>query len=240
MNRYKFKDYPHIDSLFIEFESSTKYIHSVRKVNDKFSSRIEPYEPSIFIYSFFTFNSLYNIDWKETVKNNYKNITYNDGSERDRINDYIDFLWAENQETDIIKVFNYTLTKVIRQYLTTKGADDTLTNIPIWIQTNMSGFIYSSGEDIPQEKKFSKNQIYKFERILRNSFERGELDCQNMKHLAQIIYSVRCNLFHGAKDPEFFEENHQMERFVIYGAILTTINQLLFSTIHRQLSRCAH
>lgn len=240
MNRYKFKDYPHIASLSIEFESSTKYIHSVRKVNEKSSCRIEPYEPSMFIYSFFTFNSLYNIDWKETVNNNCKNITYNDGSERDRINDYLDFLWAENQEDDIIKVFNYTLTKVIRQYLTVKGVDDTPTNIPIWIQTNMVEFIYSSSEDIPQEKKFSKNQIYKFERILRNSFERGELDCQNMKHLAQIIYSVRCNLFHGAKDPEFFEENHQMERFVIYAAILTAINQLLFSTIHRQLSRCAH
>jgi hypothetical protein len=109
-----------------------------------------------------------------------------------------------------------------------------------WITTNMSDFILVFNEDNDKEEEFSDQDIDDFEKYIIKPFKKQNLELAEIKHIVNIIYLIRCNLFHGAKDPEFFEDNHQMERFVIYAAVLTAINQLLFSTIHRKLYRCAH
>lgn len=96
MRGLNFHSHPILDSLYIEFKSTTEYIHSVRRVKD--TNRIEPYEPSMFIFSYFTFNSLYNIYWSSTIKNGCKELITNYAkSETDRFQDYINFIWDLNK-----------------------------------------------------------------------------------------------------------------------------------------------
>lgn len=241
MQRFNFRSHPILDSLYIEFKSTTEYIHSVRRVNDNKHTRIEPYEPSTFIFSYFTFNTLYNINWRTTVLNGLRIVKSNNAKkETDRINDYLEFIWNNNKPDRIAVEFSSTIDHVIQQYLAEKGIGTHSTSSKDWIMTNMSDFILVFNEANSKEKKFKDEDIDKFEAYILKPFKNQNLDFSEIKYLVSIIYLIRCNLFHGAKDPEFFEENHQMERFVIYAAILTAINQLLFSTIYRQLSRCAH
>ena len=160
--------------------------------------------------------------------------------ETDRIDDYLEFIWNANKPNKIAIEFSKTIEHVIQQYLAEKGIAPHTISTSDWIKTNMSDFILAFNEDNDKENKFIDDDIDDFEEYIIKAFKNQSLDLSEIKHIVRIIYLIRCNLFHGAKDPEFFEENHQMERFVIYASILTAINQLLFSTIHRQLYRCAH
>lgn len=219
-----------IKSLYIEFRTSKEYIHSVRRVHEDNSRRLEPYEPSMFIYSFFTFNSLYNIDWKKTQYKDFKEIIQHSGSsERSRIRRYISFIWLHHTDNPSIE-FNRTFTQVIKQYLNEKGKP---ADIIEWIKCNMADFIYLPDVQNKNSNKFKEEDIRKFTNILINSLEHRSLDFNSIKDVTDIIYSIRCNLFHGAKEPEFFEERHQMERFVIYAAVLTAINQMYFNVIEK-------
>lgn len=247
MRGLNFHSHPILDSLYIEFKSTTEYIHSVRRVKD--INRIEPYEPSMFIFSYFTFNSLYNIYWSSTLKNGCKELITNYAkSETDRFQDYINFIWDLNKHNEITLVFNQTITQVIRQYLSEKGTDSDSVDIRQWIESMMNEFILSSNDinkDEQQtrskkEKKFEKTEIDNFTRFLIKPLDNEVLNISEIQHLVQIIYRIRCNLFHGAKDPEFFEQRHQRERFVIYAAILTAINQFFFKNIYKRLYKCAH
>ena len=172
MRGLNFHSHPILDSLYIEFKSTTEYIHSVRRVKD--INRIEPYEPSMFIFSYFTFNSLYNIYWSSTLKNGCKELITNYAkSETDRFHDYINFIWDLNKHNEITLVFNQTITQVIRQYLSEKGTDSDSVDIRQWIESMMNEFILSSNDinkDEQQtrskkEKKFEKTEIDNFTRI---------------------------------------------------------------------------
>lgn len=215
-----------IDSLQIEFNASREYIHSVRKVKDNNSNRIEPYEPSMFIYSFFTFNSLYNINWKKTQNENFKYIIHHEGiSERNRIKKYLSFIWLNHIGNPAIE-FNRTFIQVIMQYLNAKGKS---ANSIEWIKENMADFVYLPDIQNDNSNEFDEQTVVKFTNILLSSLENRYLDFKSICDITDLIYSVRCNLFHGAKDPEFFEKTHQMERFVIYAAVLTAVNQMYFN-----------
>jgi hypothetical protein len=164
----------------------------------------------------------------------------NKKSELARIDDYLKFIWNANKPDKIAVEFSKTIEHVIQQYLVEKGTAPHSTSTKDWITTNMSDFILVFNEDNDKEEEFSETDIDDFEEYIIKPFKKQNLELSEIKHIVNIIYLIRCNLFHGAKDPEFFEDNHQMERFVIYAAVLTAINQLLFSTIHRKLYRCAH
>lgn len=239
MRNFNFRSHPVLDALYIEFRSTTDYIHSIRRVKDVNNRRVEPYEPSMFIFSFFTFNTLYNIYWKTTLNHGctktHRNISR---TETERINDYLSFIWESNREDEITRIFTSTITHVIKQYLSEKGQSINALGIGEWIDTNMVDFIYSTNKS--KRNVFNEVEIKDFREYILKSFNGQKLDLAEVKHIVHIIYLVRCNLFHGAKDPEFFEENHQMERFAIYAAILTAINQLLFHTLDKRLPRRAH
>jgi hypothetical protein len=95
MRNFNFRSHPVLDALYIEFRSTTDYIHSIRRVKDVNNRRVEPYEPSMFIFSFFTFNTLYNIYWKTTLNHGctktHRNISR---TETERINDHQEDLQA--------------------------------------------------------------------------------------------------------------------------------------------------
>ena len=239
MHRFNFDSNSILKSLYIEFKSTTEYIHSVRRANDKKQVRVEPYEPSMFIFSFFTFNTLYNIYWKKTVSNGCQEVVPNTRKiELDRIYDYLEYIWSSNGPKEIAIVFRTTIEQVIRQYLSEKGLSASSESIARWITDNMNKFDLGPKKD-GKGNKFKEDDIKTFKEYIIKPFNNQNLELSEIQHIIKIIYLVRCNLFHGAKDPEFFEEHHQMERFVLYAAALTAINQLLFSTINRKLYRCA-
>lgn len=241
MRKFSFPSHPILNSLYIEFKSTTEYIHSVRRVNDQRHTRVEPYEPSMFIFSYFTFNTLYNIYWKTTVSNGCSKTESNKKkSELARINDYLEYIWNANKPDKIAVEFSKTIEHVIQQYLVEKGIAPHSTSTKDWITGNMRDFILVFNKENDKENKFTEKERDNFKNYIAKPFDNEILELSEIKHIVNIIYLIRCNLFHGAKDPEFFEDNHQKERFVIYAAVLTAINQLLFSTIHRKLYRCAH
>ena len=114
------------------------------------------------------------------------------------------------------------------QYLNAKGKS---ANISEWIKESMADFVYLPDIQSGNSNEFEEQEVVKFTNILLNSLENRNLDFNSICDITDLIYSVRCNLFHGAKDPEFFEDTHQMERFVIYAAVLTAINQMYFKVI---------
>lgn len=234
-----------IYSLYIEFISLTSYVHSIRKIND--TSRYEPYEPSMFIYSFFTFNTLYNIDWTKTKAENYTTIIFkNDGSELSKINSYIYFIthaldWRAMN--NLSEIFRDSIIDIISKYLLIQGNYCEEDAIIDWIQECMSYFILSPDSDTnnKQARHFTHEDIDNFKNYLYAALSRfgstNKLTVHGLKQIIHPIYFIRCNLFHGAKTPNLFEHRKQKERFVIYAAILAGINQMLFYIISKSLGQ---
>jgi hypothetical protein len=168
---------------------------------------------------------------------------YKDGkpqyySEKERINLYLDFLTNIHGE-NFLNEFRDNFISYIRNYrrLIDKRRnikrDDNYYDITraSWVIDYLKKFEAKAKTKLDECAK--KDLLEITNAILDNSVLNISTD--DFKRLVEIIYSVRCNLFHGSKDPWNFE-NGQNERFVIYAAVLSSLNYMLFlhlSTVNK-------
>ena len=174
--------------------------------------------PTNFIYVFFTFNTLYNVDWEQSLRIGRKWIILNnreDIYEFDKIEQYINFCCKDEEFLKIYKDF-------FRKYVTHRYS---------------SGQILSELHQIQVDKPFSNGRIWNediithFLNVCHNFLENDIFDKHFIKGVARFVYYIRCNLFHGVKTMDMLNEPAQQIRLEIYTLFIIAINQMVFSYI---------
>ena len=199
--------------------SVTKIQHGINTENKGWID----YFPSQFVYSFFTFNTLYNINWRESLRygiwQSYIK-TQEPNSKSCRIYEetkqkyYTNVCLGKNNE--FAEFFRPLFFKIVYHGYS-----------PELIRTVLKGVKIDQSDNgrIDENKKTSF--IMQFEELyLPTGFTQEAI--YNVIH---FLYLVRCNLFHGTKDWKEIQNLSQQIRFRIYANIMTAINQMVFSMI---------
>jgi hypothetical protein len=173
--------------------------------------------PSKFVYSFFTFNTIYSTDWSASFElgevtewkcEKGSNGELKDPSESKKIRGYVDFLY-KNIPGNFVEVLDEQLRKGLN------GMDDTL----------------SALEGIKIDKRIDQKKSESFQRYFRLLWEqkvKGKNHKEAVRKIAHFVYLVRNNIFHGQKNTLQMMESTQQERLKIYTAFLASLNYLLF------------
>ena len=194
--------------------------HAIRKYDDQWHEFL----PSRFVYSFFTFNTLYAIDWKESLAKGelvcYDDEDYPRKSENERFSEanryhrYIDFCFSDRE---FVKVYEEFFFAFIGQTFDTRDILRELGNIRV--DEKSSGAI---------KKKYFIRNFYDACALTLNS---KTLDIDNCRTILTFIYKIRCNIFHGTKTLKELHNKSQQKRIDIYTVFLIAINQMVFSYI---------
>ncbi len=196
--------------------ATINFEHGIKELNNP-RSKWQDFAPTRFIYAFFTFNSIYSIDWMNSFEKNIVLYWEPDFENRypreeDQIKNFLKFLY-EKLSTDIVENFQMKL----KYYLGLFNIDNPQNELKYINITNENKKIKNLREQFPG--KFNRLMTAKPEEI-------NFLEISNV--LYPYIYKVRCNLFHGSKTRiQLLDENQQL-RLLIYAALLITTNEMLF------------
>lgn len=196
--------------------ATVKFEHGIKELNNP-KSLWQDFAPLRFIYAFFTFNTIYSIDWEASFENN--RIIYwepdNENKypkEEEQIKSYIRFL-NKRLITDVVREFQ----KKIRHYLNLFNINDPQYELRYIKSTNETKKLKNLREQFPG----------KFNRLLTGKPEEiNFLEISNV--LFPYIYKIRCNLFHGSKTRIQLMDENQQQRLLIYAALIITANEMLF------------
>jgi len=169
------------------------------------------FEPTKFIYSFFTFNMLYEIDWKETLSRDRiwnaerKEYTSN------KIVELLEFIYLESNQPDFRKYYS--------------GYDNEFSLLKHSKNIRADKNINRIDTSIFSEEKLSYLQNYRHavRKIPGNDFSL-------IDHYKLIIftYQIRNNIFHGQKKAMTMIETGQRERLLDYSYIILTTIEMFF------------
>lgn len=161
--------------------------------------------PTDFIYSFFAFNSLYNIDWDNSLRGRgtLRGYGYR-ATEKEKQNFYLDFCFSDDKFTDIYKDY-------CRDYVSRRPN------------------VMESLRLVKQEKYMRPNLRDDFIEACNELIEEGLFNKEIVTLIMEFIYKVRNNIFHGAKDLEDMKKIYQQERLKIYASFVIALNQMAFS-----------
>ena len=192
----------------------------------------EPYIPTHFIYAFFTFNTLYNINWQQSIlfgniinfdsKNQHKSSSEKPLTEREKINEFLSYCFKDN-------VFVNRYKKSFIKYITHHYCCDDILKELEYIQLdrkNSNGLIDGSIRD--------EDTIVKFQTACSDCLIHRKFDYHTINTIVQFIYGIRCNLFHGHKTLEDLNFPSQQIRLDFYSSFIIAINQMIFSYLQFQ------
>ena len=208
-------------SLNVIHKGAAKLQHAVRQYDD---DKWEEYFPNHFIYAFFAFNSLYNIDWYTSYNTGRlqsipKIVTTDKGSQKifdeseiKKQRQYISFCFQDNRFVQLYKDF-------FIGFVTKENTKEEIKEIlsDIKRDSNANGAIRTEG--------YVKN----FQTAVENILSRGAFNQSNIKTILHYIYSVRCNFFHGVKSIKDMLDYGQQDRLYIYASFIIAMNQMVFS-----------
>lgn len=189
------------------FEEHKRCVHSLTLGKKPYV----PYAPTYFMYSFFFFNTLYNIDWKKSIETGYETIS-KISTEKDRQNALIEFCFTD--DTFWSGYIDNFCKKVVCNYDYEK-----LMNCldEIKLDKHKNGRFYGKkGKDLKDTFISDFNQL----------FCDSNFQCDRVKRLIKFIYNVRCNIFHGEKCFSLMNEEKQKVRLMLYGDILMSVCQM--------------
>ena len=168
----------------------------------------KPYSPTFFLYVFFSFNALYNIDWALS-KDKGEQVDAQ-GGEGDKIKALIDFCFSDAYFVD-------SFYPIFRDIVTMRSQGG-----PKSIHRSMRSIIVDD-KRVTDSKAGDCRAMY---RALLDS-DTGFTN-KNVKTLATYVYDVRCNLVHGTKSFSDLRKPQQAERIVYYSFFLIAIQHMLF------------
>jgi hypothetical protein len=209
-------------SLNVIHKGAAKLQHAIRQ-NER--EQWEPYFPNRFIYTFFAFNSLYNVDWyasydsKEIKSIPKRPVNKKDGStkwveeyEAVKQEKYLSFCF---QDTTFVRLYKDFFIKCILLDNSKEEVKQILSKIrPDWLP---NGAVRNHGYI-----KGFKDAVEDL--LARDSFKKSTLET-----ILDYIYSVRCNIFHGVKEIKAMMEIGQQYRLDIYASFVIALNQMVFS-----------
>ena len=176
--------------------------------NEKKLHENKPYEPTFFLYVFFSFNMLYDIDWTKSVEEG--EIVDATVSDEDKIRDLVNFCFPEDDSfPDLFFPSFYDIVT-----LRAKG--------------EVSRILRAMDSIIVDNKKITANHATNCKSDFRNLLTRNGFTCRNAKDLAKFIYKVRCNLVHGTKTFDDLKNPKQRERILYYSFFLIALQHMLF------------
>ena len=172
------------------------------------------YTPTRFIYSFFTFNTLYNIDWQSSLNKGAVYLFKRNEYDEDKQDAYLDFVFSDE---DFVASFK----KPFIDYLTR--------DVP-------STVILEQLQGIELDKAFNgsikdKGVITSFQDAMKSLLISKQFNIKTIKTILGFVYRIRCNIFHGVKSMEQMRMVSQKERIEIYTRIIIAVNQMCFSYI---------
>lgn len=180
-----------------------------------------PYNPTLFMYVYYCFNTLYSINWQESLKSGVVHYFDEDrdedesrSSERFKFNKMISFCFYKPET--FATEFRDKFIKII----TNEFNRDEIFNIinTIRIDQHPLGNINDDTIDIFKNnvKRLLVDRIFNFETI---------------KEISNFIYLIRNNIFHGTKTLEDMLQKEHKAKLLLYSYFIIAINQMLFSYI---------
>lgn len=198
-----------------------------------------PFEPTIFVYAFFAFNSFYSIDWIRTVEQrkvtrwNYMGSEVGNSGQKmyesEKIIEIIHFIqhaFERDNDLDLEVTTNrLDFSTVVQKNLKMFLVDDVESSRHILSYITVDSNVTNS-----RKEKFINNYM----EILQNKPEGEEL-VKALEGVLIFIFRVRNNIFHGTKTMLDMMETGQQKRLRIYASILLAVNETLFEAVEKQL-----
>jgi hypothetical protein len=201
----------HIQSIEISHTFARDYRHGIETIHGW-----DMFEPTRFIYAFFAFNMLYELDWKKTLNgSNIQKLAYNGITHaKPQIEKLVEFI----SESDS-KVFDKALLKIDSN----RELYGIISNMEFDKNSNKTSHLDES-KKIAQEFKESAKK-----------FSAGiTLNEEDHFKLLEMSYAVRNNLFHGEKKAYKMKEQGHRNRLFHYGNIILATNESFFEVIKEQ------
>jgi hypothetical protein len=210
-----------------EFINQIKNLHKVHCVTKDFNHIIEyetgswkMFEPSKFIYSYFAFNTFYNFDWENSIKNK-RLVPYDIDSylsESNRFYSMIEFIfcyWAEDFDADFFRILLH----------------------PFRLQwQNPENHLVNALKKINSDVRITFSVVDSFkEEIERLLTSKKVLKTKLKNVVLRFIYQVRNNIFHGTKSAIEMMDRDQRLRLELYSRILIATNEMLFKVLEKEL-----
>jgi len=178
--------------------------HGINKEDDW-----EIFEPTKFIYSYFSFNSIYSYDWEKSFWKRTPHSRDRKIKEETKIKETIETFYEE-LSNDFKKKFQ----KSLKNYMFCDSEE--VMKILDEIKTD-------SLIDKDVKNRFTED----VEKILVEKISNNEVK-DRLNNILKFIYKVRNNIFHGTKTTVDMAGEEQKKRLKIYTAILLSTNELLF------------
>ena len=206
--------YNQVSILFTIHRDINSCIHAVRKGNQEL---VEPFIPTHFIYEFFIFNTIYSINWQNSLK--YGNISNLWGDELDKQKKYLDFIF-NNEE--FVKSYDSKFKKIFFK-----------------IDVNEIKYVKErvrlDKDHFPKHIKDrgslkDNNELDNFKKAVDSILDDKQLiNKENIQSIITLIYRVRCNIFHGVKSIDELNREIERKKLKFYTNILIAVNQMVFS-----------
>ena len=174
-----------------------------------------PYEPTFFLYNFFCFNIIFNIDWKASADSG-EVIEHERGQEKEQIKSLIDFCFPE--DTGFVDAFLPTYRRIVtHRYDARTILKETQSIVP-------------DGKRINESLK--GNFIAACTRVLLDK----HVSVKDVKSIYTFIYDVRCNIVHGTKTMQHMTKTGQRKRITTYSYFIVALIHMLFMRLQREIN----
>ena len=177
-------------------------------------SNWELFEPSKFIYSFFTFNMLYEIDWKETFEREYIWDARNHKYTSDRIILLLKFIYSNSAA------------KPFKNYYLKYDTELSLIENSKAIKTD-------SKIDREDKTTFLSNRNSYLENFTTGlaNLKSDEFSIEDHYRLIIYCYQIRNNIFHGLKKASEMIKSGQRKRLLDYSHIILATTEMFFDVV---------
>lgn len=176
----------------------------------------QSYLPTHFIYAFFTFNTLYNIDWSESLEKGRAWNTGSDNTEKAKIKQYFAFCC---QDEDFLWEYGKFFVKFVLRHYDINEMLDVFDKIEPDDDRKIGGSL-------------KDRDIENFHNAFHCCFKEGIINKETLYDIVWLIYKVRCNLFHGVKTLEDLNSLEHQKKLDIYSVFIIAINQMVFSYLN--------
>lgn len=177
------------------------------------------FEQTKFIYAYFTFTSIYSINWDSSFSKQ-ELVEWGLINEEDKIDELVMFCFGNLGHKGMDDFYH------IMKNLIPTGINHPLKEMED-IMTDLSAS--SKIKDFQRDFKFIYSQEYV--NVKKLSKKRNVL-----KDVLYFIYLIRNSIFHGTKTVTHMLNIGQQRRLSIYTAVLISVNELLFKVAENRLS----
>lgn len=165
----------------------------------------KPYEPTFFLYNYFCFNIIFNIDWKESVKSGCL-LSHKKKNEIDQIKSMIDFCFTDG----FVRQFLPSFRKIIT------------------MRADASRILNAMNKIVPDNVNIDSTKIGSFQASCKRLLLDDMIKITDLKEVYHFIYDVRCNVVHGTKTMQHMRDPGQRDRITTYSFFIIGLLHMLF------------